>query len=392
MSARTARLEELTEFILDGTHGSPVRTDIGVPVLSAQNVANGVLDYSSDRFTSEEEFAAFNKRISIRRNDVLLTIVGTIGRAAVVVDVQRAVFQRSVAIIRPKEKDLDSRYLFHITQSPAFIEQARRFTKQSTQAGIYLGSLKKLEIPLPPIDEQKRIAAILDKADQLRQKRRQAIALLDGLNQSIFLEMFGDPASNPKAWKIGRIGDLLESANYGTSGKAGAEGQFPILRMGNLTKDGQIDISDLKYIDLSVSERPKYTIRRGDLLFNRTNSADLVGKTAVFNLNEEFAFAGYLVRARTNGKSTPEYVSAYLNSACGKSILRGMAKSIVGMANINAKEMQNISIPMPPMKLQQQFSEKLERLEKMRQKFLPLIAEVDSLFASLQHCAFTGQL
>lgn len=252
--------------------------------------------------------------------------------------------------------------------------------------------LKRLEIPLPPLDEQKRIAAILDKADALRAKRRQVIALLASLTQSIFLEMFGDPVSNPKGWGVCRISDLLESANYGTSGKAGSIGQYPILRMGNVTVDGRIDTSDLKYIDLSERDVPKYMVRKGDLLFNRTNSVDLVGKTAVFDLEDDYAFAGYLVRARTNGKATPEYISAYLNSPYGKGLLRGMAKSIVGMANINAKEMQNISIPAPPKALQEQFSMKLRELAKMRHRMMPSVSETDSLFASLQHRAFTGQL
>ncbi len=253
-------------------------------------------------------------------------------------------------------------------------------------------TVSRIEIPLPPLDEQKRIAAILNKADALRAKRRHAITLLDSLTQSIFLEMFGDPVSNPMGWGICRIGDLLESANYGTSGKAGPVGKYPILRMGNVTFEGRIDTLDLKYIDLGEPEVEKYTVRKGDILFNRTNSADLVGKTAVFDLDGEYAFAGYLVRARVNGRATPDYISAYLNSSYGKGLLRGMAKSIVGMANINAKEMQNISIPAPPKALQEEFSGRLGRVAEMRHRILPSVRETDFLFASLQHRAFTGQL
>lgn len=295
-------------------------------------------------------------------------------------------------VLRPIQSHLDSDYLFQWVRSHSFVGDMMRKATGASYPAVSDRIVKDSEIPLPPLNEQKRIAAILVKADQLRQKRRQAIALLDSLTQSIFLEMFGDPATNPKSWPVKSIGDLLDSANYGTSGKAGADGEFPILRMGNVTSDGRIDVTDLKYIDLRKIERPKYTIRRGDLLFNRTNSADLVGKTAVFDLDDEFAFAGYLVRARTNKKATPEFISAYLNSSYGKALLRGMAKSIVGMANINAKEMQGIAIPAPPIELQRQFSEKLDRVKKMRQKFLPLVARGESLFFSLQHRAFSGQL
>ena len=192
-----------------------------------------------------------------------------------------------------------------------------------------------------------RISTILDKADALRRKRKRAIELLDSLTQSIFLEMFGDPSTNPRGLKRGKIGDLVDDVQYGTSEKAGHIGAFPILRMGNITNGGKISTNDLKYIDLHEKEIQNFTVRRGDILFNRTNSAELVGKMAVFDRDEPFAFAGYLVRARTKVDACPEYISTYLNSRHGKAILRGMAKSIVGMANINAKEMQSISILIP---------------------------------------------
>ena len=151
--------------------------------------------------------------------------------------------------------------------------------------------------------------------------------------------MFGDPGSNPRGWEVGCIGDLLEEAKYGTSSKANAEGNgVPILRMGNVTYDGRIDLTDLKHIELSERDFEKYTTKRGDLLFNRTNSKELVGKSAVVKLEEPLAIAGYLVRARANAYGNNDYISGYLNSPHGKATLMGMCKNIVGMANINAKE------------------------------------------------------
>src|SRR5580693_509980 len=126
-------------------------------------------------------------------------------------------------------------------------------------------------------------------------------------------------------WPTMLISELTESSQYGTSAKAGDQGSYPILRMGNLTYDGQIDFSNLKYIDLLKSDVGKYTVRSGDMLFNRTNSADLVGKTAVFRENKTYAFAGYLVRIRTNRFADSHYLSAYLNSTLGKAKLRSMA-------------------------------------------------------------------
>jgi type I restriction enzyme S subunit len=127
-------------------------------------------------------------------------------------------------------------------------------------------------------------------------------------------------------------------------------------------------------------------------LFNRTNSAELVGKTAVFHEDEPYAFAGYLVRLRVNGKADPEYISSYLNSPYGKTILRGMCRSIIGMANINAKELRSIDIPIPPVELQQKFAQHCRNVRKSKEKQLSHLAELNALFTSLQDRAFRGEL
>ncbi len=252
--------------------------------------------------------------------------------------------------------------------------------------------VSRVEIPLPPIDQQKRIAAILDKAEELRRLRRQSIEHLDVLTRSIFIEMFGDPVTNPKGWNIVTIRDLLESASYGTSEKAGSEGTFPILRMGNLTYSGEIDFTDLKFINLKASEEERYSVRSGDILFNRTNSAELVGKTAIYRLSKKMAYAGYLVRLRVNQKNTPEFVASFLNSKYAKRMLRGMCKSIIGMANINANEVQEMRIPMTPFSLQQEFAQRVEAIESLKAKHRESLTHLDILFASLQHRAFRGEL
>ena len=213
------------------------------------------------------------------------------------------------------------------------------------------------------------------------------------LRSRSFLRCLGTLPSNPYNWPEGNIGDLLESANYGTSGKAVPDGDLPILRMGNITFDGRIDVTDLKFITLPKADIHKYTVRRNDILFNRTNSAELVGKTAVFDLDREYAFAGYLVRASDKATACAANISAYLNSVHGNSCLRSMAKSIGGMANINAKEMQKIMIAIPPTDLQAEFANKLLSVEVMRDRLIRLkFAAMNSLFSSLQHRAFSGQL
>ena len=296
------------------------------------------------------------------------------------------------AVLRPIKERLEGRYLYHWVRTPDFVTlMAKQATGQSYPA-VSEKIVKESEIPLPPLEEQRRIAGILDQADALRRLRHRTLTHLNTLAQSIFHEMFGDPATNPKGWPIGTIDGIAASTQYGTSSKAGSVGEYPILRMGNLTTEGSIALDNLKYIDLNSNEIQKYTVHHGDILFNRTNSPELVGKTAVYKGEKPLAFAGYLVRLRTNNHANPDYVSAVLNSPYGKATLRGMCKSIIGMANINAKELRTIKLPLPPMDRQTEFSHRLQDIEEMAVPRAEAISASEELFTSLQHRAFRGEL
>ncbi|HDY7659096.1 TPA: restriction endonuclease subunit S [Vibrio vulnificus] len=293
----------------------------------------------------------------------------------------------------PDPKRLDRGYLAHYLRSSRFVSWISEQVAGAKMPRVSMKVFWDHEIPLPPIAEQKRIAAILDKADAIRQKRKQAIALADEFLRSVFLEMFGDPVTNPKGFPLGTIRDLVESANYGTSGKASeSEGEYPVLRMGNITYQGSWDFSDLKYIDLTEKELPKYLVHKGDLLFNRTNSRELVGKTAVYEEELPMAFAGYLVRVRANEMGNTYYLSGYLNSGHGKKVLSGMCKSIVGMANINAQELQNIKLLLPPIELQNRYEEIVKAVRSRVSTQIVSLTELNELFSSISQKAFSGQL
>lgn len=298
----------------------------------------------------------------------------------------------SVALLRPKSELCDSRFLCWWLNSPLSKE---KFIGQMGGAAIKrltLSKIKRFEIPLPPLAEQRRIAEVLDKAEALRAKRRAALAQLDSLTQSLFLDLFGDPAKNPKGFKIGRIGDLLESASYGTSEKSGPHGEYAVLRMNNITRSGEMDFADLKFMDLEDGQHDRYLARDGDVLFNRTNSAELVGKTGIIRGTKPMAYAGYLIRLRVNAANDPEFLWGFLNSKYSKLMLRGMCKSIIGMANINATEIQAMKIPLPPLDLQHEFARRVAAVEKLKTAQRAALAELDALFASLQHRAFRGEL
>ncbi|HET7416833.1 MAG TPA: restriction endonuclease subunit S [Solirubrobacterales bacterium] len=257
--------------------------------------------------------------------------------------------------------------------------------------GLNREDVYRLQIVVPSSDEQLRIAKVLDFAQSLIDAQRETVSLFDELLQSIFVETFGDPLSNANDWPIGTIGELLAAADYGTSKSAGQEGALPVLRMGNLTAQGRVDMTDLKYMDITADEISRYTVQAGDVLFNRTNSPKLVGKTAIYEGSTPVAYAGYLIRLRVKPPHRAEYLKGFLNTAYSKQTLREMCKSIVGMANINATELQEMSIPVPPPHLQLQYAKRVASAERQRQLRLDQLKRLETLSSSLQSRVFGGE-
>ncbi|QPK79213.1 restriction endonuclease subunit S [Corynebacterium lizhenjunii] len=281
-------------------------------------------------------------------------------------------------------------YLNHLFKTEAMISRFDQIAfgsvprKRRTRVPDFLS----LQIPLPPLEEQHRIAEILDAAISSRSSITERLTTLSQLKHDVFSSMF---LAKPRVTTT--IGEYLESTQYGTSAKANESTGIPILRMGNITYGGDVDLAQLKYIDMSSQDRVKYSLREGDLLFNRTNSKDLVGKTAVFpHLDGEYTFAGYLVRCRVNDTATPEYVAGFLNSPAGKTLLRNKAKAIVGMANINAKELASTPIPVAVLPEQQEFSRIVRSIDKVSNALRQQLQLADDLVLSLNIRAFQGKL
>ena len=239
--------------------------------------------------------------------------------------------------------------------------------------------LKELYIPVPTLSIQEVIVAELDKLNEILTKKHEQLKELDRLGQALFYDMFGDPSVNNKKWEMSTIGDIAISVTYGTSKPASEFGKYPYLRMNNITYTGSLDLSNLKYIDLSDLEVEKFLVKKGDILFNRTNSKDLVGKTTYFPYNMPMVIAGYLIRVRLKEYMDSIFVSYYMNTYYIKTYLKGLCKSIIGMANINAKELQRIPIFLPPLTQQSLFAQKINALESQKQKIKQSIVEVQQL-------------
>ncbi|NOJ13648.1 restriction endonuclease subunit S [Vibrio splendidus] len=338
------------------------------------------LSYIDDKFD--------HKKVTI--NDLVMANTGSPGK---VFKGKDGILSNNLFKISFNQEIVDRDYLYFVLSSEEFQYILQSQMKGGIQKHLGHKTISQQVIPLPPLETQKQIAAVLEKADQLRKDCQQMEQELNSLVQSVFIDMFGDPVTNPKGWDVGIIGEMLSSANYGTSEKSSTEKKkFPVLRMNNITYEGNWDFSALKYMDMSKEDENKYLVKSGDILFNRTNSKELVGKTAVYREATSMAYAGYLVRARCNELAHPDYISSFMNSKYGKKTLQSMCKSIVGMANINAKEFQKIKIAKPPVELQEKFAIRIAAIRTKVADVKQQEAEYNLLFNALMQKAFKGEL
>ena len=248
-----------------------------------------------------------------------------------------------------------------------------------------------LQLPLPPLAEQKRIAAILDAADALRAKRRETVAQLDGLLQSTFLDMFGDPVTNPMGWEVvrfktlgtSRLGKMLDN------GKQTGDCQSPYLANFNV-QWGRFKLNELRQMDFDEADREEFRLRDGDLLICEGGE---VGRTAIWREElDGVYFQKALHRVRLVPKrATPEYIMYYMWFMAQNGGFRDYTNAAT-IAHLTGIRLKNLPTPLPPLALQCRFAAVVESVEQQRARQRAHLAELDTLFASLQNRAFRGDL
>lgn len=278
--------------------------------------------------------------------------------------------------------DIERNYLFHYITSDIFTQHLMKLTTGANYPAVRDSDVRDSVIPLPPKSTQLAIVSELDKINKLIRLKKEQLKDFDNLAQSLFYEMFGDPVENEKRWEVKKLGEVCTDIKYGTSKPATENGRYTYLRMCNLTTDGFLDLSNTKQIDVPDDEIEKCIVRYGDLLFNRTNSIELVGKTCLFDQKEPMVIAGYIIRVRLNDTLLPVVLARMFNLASIKKLLRSMAKGAVNQANINSKELASIRIPLPPLSLQHLFAQRIEQIEREKSEVQKSIQDFETLLAS----------
>ena len=336
-----------------------------IMLLRANNISDDRINYDDVVFVDKTKVS---KSQYLQVGDILICASSgsknLVGKSASIKGSINATFGAFCKVVRPS--DINANYLSHFFTSPKYRETISKLSAGANINNIRNEDIDNLDIVIPPIETQCKIAATLDKVTNLIDTCNAILEKLDLLVKSRFVEMFGEPILNPKGWDMATIGDIVTEVRYGTSRPAIDGGKYPYLRMNNLTYDGHLDLTDLKRIDIPDNEIDKCIVRKGDVLFNRTNSVELVGKTCVFDESEDMVIAGYIIRVRLKPVMLPIVLSCFMNTDALKKKLRNMAKGAVNQANINAQELQAIDIYLPPLDLQKQFAAFVEQTDKSK--------------------------
>jgi len=282
---------------------------------------------------------------------------------------------------------INGRFLYHFLKTVDFYCLA----PATTVPALRKSDLARLPVPLPLLPEQRRIATILDQADALRAKRREALAQLDSLTQSIFIEMFGDPVVNPKNWikrpfsevcetKLGKMLDAKQQTG---------QNKKRYLRNANV-QWFRIDLFDLLEMDFDSDARQTFNLQQGDLLICEGGEP---GRAAIWQGQlEDVYFQKALHRGRLKpGISNPEYLVWLLWFLAHKGGLSDHVTSAT-IAHLTGEKLKAMKIPVPPLDTQQIFAVRIQAIETLKATHHAALAELDTLFASLQHRAFQGEL
>lgn len=367
-----------------------------VRLIQLADVGDGYYVNKSNRFLT----SAAAKRLKctfLEPGDVLIArMPEPLGRACIFPgDMKLAVTVVDVCIIRVDPKRMYAPWLVHCINSSINRNQIAGYITGTTRQRISRGNLGKIEITLPPLLEQRRIAAILDLADALRAKRREALAQLDSLTQSIFIEMFGDPVSNPKAWPTAALGahvSKLGSGSTPTGGDAAyKESGISLVRSLNV-HDGDFTYKNLAFIDESQAAKlSNVVVAQGDVLLNITGASvarvcSVPSDVLPARVNQ------HVMIVRPKPTLNRLWLERLLLNSQMKTRLLQIGGAGATREAITKAQAEELVIPIPPISVQDEFAKRLSTVQKMKKSHKLSLAELDTLFASLQHRAFAGDL
>jgi type I restriction enzyme, S subunit len=387
MTSRTVKFEKCVSILSGFAFQSEFfnTEGDGIPLIRIRDVTRG---FSKTFYSSD-----FDSNFLIQNGDTLIGMDGEFNIAQWSGG-ESLLNQRVCKISVKNPNEMDERYLVRFLEIELKkIEERTPFVTVKHLSG---KTLNEIQIPLPPLEVQKRIASILDAADALRAKRRESLRKLEVLLKSVFLEMFGDPVTNPKGWETRELGKISEvkSGLQVTPARKDNPIEIPYLRVANVYRDF-LDLSEIKTIKVTESELQRSTINIGDLLLVEGHgNPDEVGRSAVWDGSiAKCVHQNHLIRVHPDSRiCNPEYLSAFLNSDGGRTQLIRLGKTTSGLNTISSSNVRSVKVLLPPLEVQNQYVALLEKTKKSRVRYAAANTSLETLFSSLQDQAFNGTL
>jgi len=337
-----------------------------------------------------ENYARENGYKILKKGTILLPRSGSVGlNHRAVLGVDAAIVSHICAIEVSDHKKLDKFYLYYYL---TLLDMGQIAQKTTGLDSITFKRLGEIKIPMKPMIEQEKIVARLNKIQELINKRFDSIQLLDQYINSIFLEMFLEKFGK-WAYKPLKYSNAIKNRIQGIGKKSNSNVDgIPMLRMNNISTSGEIQLDDLKWIELSQREKEIFMLKNRNVLFNRTNSPELVGKIGVWDKGDGYTFAGYLVRLELDEDIlNPYYLSGFFNSDFGRMVLRNKARLSGNLANISGSKLMDQLILIPPIELQNEYEKIYLKFQKQKINYKKQAEYLSIFFQAYLQDAFSKE-
>jgi type I restriction enzyme S subunit len=374
----------------------------GIGVVNPTHMADRRVIHDSVPCVSEEVAHRLSKH-RVRPGDLLFARRGEIGRHALITESESGwLCGTGCFLVRVNGPESDSTYISFYLSTDESVEWLNRHAAGVVMPNLSNNVLQRVPVALPPLPEQKKIAHILSTVQRAIEAQERIIQTTTELKKALMHKLFTEGLRHepqkqteigpiPESWEMVELGELLEIAQYGMSVKGNPEGNHPILRMTNQV-DGQIVGRNLQFVEISDGEFEKFRVGRGDILFNRTNSLDLVGRTAIFDIEGEFVFASYLIRLRTDGKKlNPFFLNCYFNTDEIQARLKSIATRAVSQSNISATRLKGFPVPKPSLDEQDEIVACATALDRKLAVHRAKLDQLQDLFRTLLHELMTAK-
>jgi len=367
-------------------------SNVGFRVMRIGNVQKGKI-VDSDPMFIPSAIAAALPTFQLREDDILVSLTGNVGRVGrVPPELLPAVLNQRVAVIRPKDPTISHGYLYQYLNSNVFESNAIRNANGVAQLNLSTKCIAEHEIPLPPLEDQKRIAYLLSKVEGLIAQRKQHLQQLDDLLKSVFLDMFGDPTSNVHDWEVEKLKHLTgEKIGYGIvqPGQPVEDG-VPVIRVGDFVGT-QIHSTNITMVTNEVSEKHQTSILKGDKILLACVGAT-IGKVALVEPKHKgHNIVRATARIRTSDRVGRLFLAHYLLSEFAQRYYSNATRA-VGQPTLNIKQIEELLVAVPPMPLQMAFAMRVEAIETLRTRLQDSLNLLKNLFGILSQQAFNGEL